>query len=68
LQETKILSAIKKEVSPKQIADDTVWYDILAFSDPRQMLANLGYPLSRWLQKRFAEGSKMVMVEAAGGK
>ena len=28
-------------------ADDSVWYDILAFSRPRQMLARLGYPLSR---------------------
>lgn len=26
--------------------DDIVWYDILAFSRPRQMLAKLGYPLS----------------------
>jgi uncharacterized protein (UPF0548 family) len=49
-------------------ADDSVWYDILAFSRPRQMLARLGYPLSRSLQKRFAEGSKAAMVEAAGGK
>jgi uncharacterized protein (UPF0548 family) len=49
-------------------SDDTVWYDILAFSRPRQMLAKLGYPLSRLLQKRFAEGSKAAMVKAAGGK
>lgn len=49
-------------------ADDTVWYDILAFSRPRNMLAKLGYPLSRLLQKRFAEGSKAAMVKAAGGK
>lgn len=48
--------------------DDRVWYDILAFSRPRQMLARLGYPLSRWLQERFAEGSKVAMVKAAGGK
>jgi uncharacterized protein (UPF0548 family) len=48
--------------------DDTVWYDILAFSHPRLMLAKLGYPLSRLLQKRFAEGSKAAMVKAAGGK
>lgn len=47
-------------------ADDTVWYDILAFSRPRQMLAKLGYPLSWLLQKRFAEGSKAAMVKAAG--
>jgi uncharacterized protein (UPF0548 family) len=43
--------------------EDKVWYDILAFSRPRQMLAKLGYPLSRLLQKRFAEGSKAAMVE-----
>jgi uncharacterized protein (UPF0548 family) len=49
-------------------ADDTVWYDILAFSRPRQLLARLGYPLSRWLQKRFAEGSKAAMIHAASGK
>jgi uncharacterized protein (UPF0548 family) len=44
--------------------DDTVWYDILAFSRPGQMLARLGYPLSRLLQKRFAEGSKAAMIKA----
>jgi uncharacterized protein (UPF0548 family) len=44
--------------------DDSVWYDILAFYRPRQMLARLGYPLSRLLQKRFAEGSKAAMLEA----
>jgi uncharacterized protein (UPF0548 family) len=48
--------------------DDRVWYDILAFSRPKQMLARLGYPLSRSLQKRFAEGSKAAMVQAVGGK
>jgi uncharacterized protein (UPF0548 family) len=45
-------------------ADDTVWYDILAFSRPRQMLAKLGYPLSRLLQKRFTESSKAAMIKA----
>jgi len=44
---------------------DEVWYDILAFSRPRQAFAKLGYPLSRWLQKRFAEGSKAAMLQAA---
>jgi len=43
---------------------DTIWYDILAFSRPRQMIARLGYPLSRLLQKRFAEDSKAAMLEA----
>jgi uncharacterized protein (UPF0548 family) len=45
--------------------DDSVWYDILAFSRPRQMLARLGYPLSRLLQKRFAQGSKAAMLQSA---
>jgi len=43
---------------------DEVWYDILAFSRPRQMLAKVGYPLSRFLQKRFAEASKAAMLKA----
>jgi uncharacterized protein (UPF0548 family) len=47
--------------------DDRVWYDILAFSRPRQMLARLGYPLSRLLQKKFAEGSKAAMLDAVSG-
>ena len=42
--------------------------NFLAFSRPRQMLARLGYPLSRSLQKRFAEGSKAAMMNAASGK
>ena len=46
---------------------DEVWYDILAFSRPRQILAKLGYPLSRLLQKRFAEGSKAAMLRFVVG-
>ncbi len=41
-----------------------VWYDIHAFSRPRHLLARLGYPLARVLQKRFAEDSKRAMVRA----
>jgi uncharacterized protein (UPF0548 family) len=44
--------------------NDWVWYDILAFSRPRKMLARLGYPLSRLLQKRFAKDSKAAMLRA----
>lgn len=47
-------------------ADDRVWYDILAFSRPRKILAKLGYPLSRMLQKRFAAESKVAMLAAVG--
>jgi uncharacterized protein (UPF0548 family) len=41
-----------------------VWYDIFAFSRPRQPLARLGYPLSRSLQKKFARASKVAMLQA----
>ncbi len=46
---------------------DEVWYDILAFSRPRQIFAKLGYPLSRLLQKRFAEGSMAAMLRFVVG-
>ena len=49
--------------------DDAVWYDILAFSRPQQLLARLGYPLTRRLQRRFARDSAAAMRKAvAGGK
>jgi uncharacterized protein (UPF0548 family) len=44
--------------------DDAVWYDLFAFSKPRNLLARLGYPVSRALQKRFAEDSKQAMRRA----
>jgi len=49
-------------------SEDEVWYDILAFSRPQKMLARVGYPLSRMLQKRFAEGSKAAMLKAASAE
>ena len=44
--------------------EDAVWYDILAFSRPQQLLARLGYPFARRLQKRFARGSAAAMLRA----
>ncbi len=44
--------------------DDSVCYDILAYSQPHALLARLGYPLVRLFQKRFARDSKQVMVNA----
>jgi uncharacterized protein (UPF0548 family) len=41
--------------------DDTVWYDILAFSRPNQFLVRLGFALARRLQKRFARDSLTAM-------
>jgi uncharacterized protein (UPF0548 family) len=43
---------------------DTVWYDILAFSQPRHFLTRLGYPLVRRLQKRFGRDSAASMFRA----
>ena len=44
--------------------DDSVWYDLLAFSRPNLFLAKIGRPMVRRLQKRFARDSKKAMVEA----
>lgn len=43
---------------------DDVWYDILAFSQPRSALARLGYPAMRLIQRRFACDSKRAMLRA----
>ena len=39
------------------LADDSVWYDILAFSRPQHPLVKLSAPLARRLQKQFARDS-----------
>lgn len=43
--------------------DDSVWYDLFAFSQPNKMLARAGYPITRMLQKRFARMSKAAMFD-----
>jgi len=42
--------------------DDSVWYDILAFSRPMQWQAKIARPISRMLQRRFARDSKAAMM------
>ncbi len=49
-------------------ADDGVWYDLLAFSRPGHLLARLGRPLVRRLQRRFGRESKRAMVDAVVGR
>jgi uncharacterized protein (UPF0548 family) len=44
--------------------DDSVWYDIYAFSRPQHRLAKVGLPFVRMLQKRFARDSMAAMVSA----
>ena len=46
-----------------QCKDNSVWYDIYAFSRPK-LITRLGYPLVRALQKRFARESKLAMIKA----
>lgn len=45
--------------------DDSVWYDLSAYSRPNQLLARLGYPVTRALQKRFARESMAAMVRGS---
>jgi uncharacterized protein (UPF0548 family) len=48
-------------------ADDSVWYDICAFSQPAYWMVKLGYPLARRLQRKFARASKNAMLQAVRG-
>jgi uncharacterized protein (UPF0548 family) len=41
--------------------DDSVWYDIYAFSRPKHPATRLGFPITRMLQKRFVRDSLAVM-------
>jgi uncharacterized protein (UPF0548 family) len=45
-----------------------VTYDLYAFSRPNLFLAQIGYPLSRMLQKRFAAESKLAMLRAVSSR
>jgi uncharacterized protein (UPF0548 family) len=47
-----------------QLADDKVWYDLLAFSRPASWLPQLAYPLTRSLQRRFAKASLQAVLAA----
>ena len=45
-------------------SDNSVWYDILAFSRPNRFLTRLGYPIVRRTQKRFGRESSAAMQRA----
>jgi len=45
--------------------DDSVWFDLFAFSRPNQALSCLGYPIARLFQKRFARDVLQAMLRAA---
>jgi uncharacterized protein (UPF0548 family) len=46
--------------------DDSVHYDLLAVSQPRHLLARLGYPYTRYEQARFRRLSGAAMRKAVG--
>jgi uncharacterized protein (UPF0548 family) len=43
--------------------EEIVWYDILAFSRPNRVLARIGYPFVRRVQKRFGQDSAEAMQQ-----
>ena len=47
--------------------DDSVNYDLYAFSQPGHPLVALARPFARWMQRRFARDSKAAMARAAAG-
>ena len=51
----------------ERLDDDSVWYDILAFSRPRHPLVKLGFLYARMLQKQFASDSLNRMRSLATG-
>ena len=54
----------EERFSVEWLPDDTVWYDLRAFSRPQHWTARLGYPLARRLQRRFAQDSLQSMRAA----
>ncbi len=54
----------EERFSVEWLADDAVWYDLRAFSQPRFWLVRLASPLARGLQRRFAVESKLAMQRA----
>jgi uncharacterized protein (UPF0548 family) len=47
---------------------NSVWYDIVAFSRPHQLLTRLGYPMVRRLQRCFARDSAAAIRRAVTGQ
>ncbi|HEV7474100.1 MAG TPA: DUF1990 domain-containing protein [Pyrinomonadaceae bacterium] len=47
-----------------QKGDDSVWYDLYAFSRPKHPLTRIGFPLTRALQAQFVRDSLTVMKAA----
>ena len=48
----------------EQREDDSVWYEVLAFSREKHALAKIGYPFARSLQRKFRRDSGLAMQRA----
>lgn len=48
----------------ERLPDDSVWYEIQAFSRPRNWMTWIGFPLARWWQLRFVRDSHEAMKNA----
>jgi uncharacterized protein (UPF0548 family) len=49
----------------EQREDHSVWYEVLAFSREKHLLAKIGYPFTRSLQRKFRRDSGLAMQRAA---
>jgi len=49
------------------LGDDSVWYELRAFSRPRLWAARLAKPVARRLQRRFVRDSQAAMLAAVAG-
>lgn len=47
---------------------DVITYHVLAFSRPYELLARLGTPIARALQRRFGRQSRQAMIDAVSGR
>ncbi len=54
----------EERFSVEWLPDDSVWYDLRAFSRPRYWAVRLAKPLARKLQRRFVRESQRAMVTA----
>jgi uncharacterized protein (UPF0548 family) len=54
----------EERFSVEHHGDDSVWYELWAFSRPGYWVARLAYPLTQWTQERFAQDSMAAMREA----
>ncbi len=56
----------EERFSVEWLPDDTVWYDLKAFSKPRHPLVRLFKPVARLLQQRFVRASQRAMKRGIG--